>query len=269
MQHPEIEGSNIKEPAFFSRFYNEGLDWYRDLYKSHGNVKYLMDFSVNYMISEETVERIYKTLGNNAKFIFMLRNPADRAYSDYWMSRKFGKEESVEIEEAFRRDYEISLKEPANSNYYLSGLYGEHIEYFFKRFKRGNLHFIIFSEFIENPEKSCKDVFEFLGLDAVSDIDYGVWKNKASKSKRTVVSRVFKSVIKLIPMFIKRGIRPGFKFKIVRVVRRKQYKKREVISYKTDPDVCKWILDLYKDDIAKLEKLIGRDLSMWREKYNN
>ena len=65
-QHPEIYGPRNKEPAFFTRFYDEGLEWYKGLYKDRGAAKYVMDFSVDYMLSERAVERIHKDLSDDA-----------------------------------------------------------------------------------------------------------------------------------------------------------------------------------------------------------
>ena len=50
-------------------------------------------------------QRIYNALRENIKFMFMLRNPIDRAYSHYWMSYKRGYEK-----ETFEKAIYFTLK---------------------------------------------------------------------------------------------------------------------------------------------------------------
>ena len=45
--------------------------------------KYRIDFTPTYLFEEKAPKRILKHLGGKIKFIVILRNPVDRAYSHY------------------------------------------------------------------------------------------------------------------------------------------------------------------------------------------
>jgi len=90
-QHPGIVMSEPKEPDFFNVHWERGLDWYRQCFAQHPGI--LVEASVSYSMAR-TVEwergtdqlvpqRIFE-LSPQAKFIYIVRNPADRCYSAYW-----------------------------------------------------------------------------------------------------------------------------------------------------------------------------------------
>ncbi|VVU99732.1 sulfotransferase domain-containing protein [Mesonia oceanica] len=81
-----------KEIGYFGKGdrYSKGYNWYKKNYFSENKSnKVSGDISTNYMTySKLAAKRIYETLGPEVKLIFILRNPAKRAFSHYKM-RKF------------------------------------------------------------------------------------------------------------------------------------------------------------------------------------
>ena len=83
--HPEIAMSRLKEPDFFrvDRTWDKGLDWYRGLFDAEAAVR--GEASVNYAalpISEGVAERIAKHIPD-VRLIFCVREPVERAVSNY------------------------------------------------------------------------------------------------------------------------------------------------------------------------------------------
>ena len=90
-QHSDIFLPSFKEPHFFDipSVYQNGIEWYEKTYfQSVKNEKCIGDFSPTYLFDEHAPERILNDLGDNVKFIIILRNPVDRAYSHYLHSKR-------------------------------------------------------------------------------------------------------------------------------------------------------------------------------------
>ncbi len=88
-EHPEI-CAPVKEIHFFSRpRYEEGKEWYEGHFKKCEEGLLRGEFSTSYLYSEESPERIHACYPN-AKLIAILRNPIDRAYSQYRNTIKAG-----------------------------------------------------------------------------------------------------------------------------------------------------------------------------------
>ena len=61
----------------------DNLNWYADRFAALGNPQFLGEDSTTYLMSEVAAARINALLPE-AKVIFMLRHPVERAYSQYW-----------------------------------------------------------------------------------------------------------------------------------------------------------------------------------------
>ncbi len=96
-QHPDIFlPQNIKETKFFvyDEKYEKGVQWYQKEFFSEWNgQKAIGEVDPAMMFEEKSAQRIFDTLGNNVKLIFIFRNPVARAYSHYLMSQRKGAED--------------------------------------------------------------------------------------------------------------------------------------------------------------------------------
>ena len=91
-EHPNIGGAVIKEVSFFDKNYHQGLAWYRAQFPTPLRKLYTRDVrkqnyivgeaSPGYLIYPHAPERIAKILPR-VKLIALLRNPVERAYSQY------------------------------------------------------------------------------------------------------------------------------------------------------------------------------------------
>jgi hypothetical protein len=84
--HPECGMSLPKEPYFFSRGYSpHAVDRYRSYFgKVADSARVVGEASVTYLSNPECAERIRTVLGDQIKFVFLLRNPVERAMSAFW-----------------------------------------------------------------------------------------------------------------------------------------------------------------------------------------
>ncbi len=150
-EHPELSGPNVggnkKEVHFFDRKFERGAEWYFDLFK--GN-KYNFESTPNYLYHKKSPERISKTLPD-CKFIIMLRNPINRAWSHFinWKARN-----NWSIEILKNPEHEVLKK----------GIYIEQLLRWSKYFRRDRFKIIRSEDFYGNPELIIKETYQWLGL---------------------------------------------------------------------------------------------------------
>ena len=110
--HPQIAMARpvTPEPKFFliDELYEKGLDYYsRNWFEQLPEGALIGEKSTNYLESSTAVERISRDLPL-VKMIFLLRNPIDRAYSNYLWSVQNGLE-SESFDKALDRENERTL----------------------------------------------------------------------------------------------------------------------------------------------------------------
>ena len=114
IQHPKIIPASEKEIHFFTLHYERGLSWYQEQFE-----KNFPNFSLNksnefltgegtpaYIRHPEAPKRIAEILPN-IKFIALLRNPVERAYSNYKLRVRLGREK-LSFKEAIKKQSKIT-----------------------------------------------------------------------------------------------------------------------------------------------------------------
>ncbi|HLE09559.1 MAG TPA: sulfotransferase domain-containing protein, partial [Thermodesulfobacteriota bacterium] len=190
-QHPEILMSEPKEPRFFEAEYHRGLDFYRERYFSKYNGEKLTGDANPFNLYMPYVPERIRSANPDARFIILLRNPVDRAFSHWWhmyyRKSKKREREHLSFEEAIMADYEriqngLKLNTPEEienhmrkvgrsslglyRRYLDAGYYGEQIERYYKYFPKERFKIFLFEEMIEDPMAAVKETCEFLGVDS-------------------------------------------------------------------------------------------------------
>ncbi len=103
----------------------------------------------------------------NARFIFSLRNPVNRAWSHYWFERAKGRE-ALEFEAALAAEEERAQKNKW-AGYHLSylarGFYDQNLRRFFKFIPREQVLVITLEEKIAQPRQTIEKIYRFIGVD--------------------------------------------------------------------------------------------------------
>src|ERR1700730_5681993 len=92
-QHPVVAATTIKETNFFSddAKYSNGFPWFLQTYFPNSADKHvLFEADPGYMCSRTWLERI-KTCDPAARIVLMLRNPAERAFSQWLYHVQLGR----------------------------------------------------------------------------------------------------------------------------------------------------------------------------------
>lgn len=161
-QHPDIVLSTPKEPDFFSVNWDQGLDWYRSRFRRHDAT--LVDASVNYTMAmarsatlaedlSDTVARRIHEVSPQARFVYVVRDPAERCYSAYWHEVRAGREQR-------------SLKAAVDQlrYYVMASYYYKQIKPFLGSFPLDRFLIVNFADFVRNPLLVAQNCSEFFGV---------------------------------------------------------------------------------------------------------
>jgi len=274
-QHPHIYLPKEKETKFFQRNfdYAKGLNYYSSEYFSKVKIeKCIGEIDPEYLYFESVPYRIYETLGDDIKILFLLRNPVDRAYSHYLMSVRRGYE-TCNFLDALEKEPD-RLKDTSNDTRYFSqkshfsyidrGLYAKQIRRYLKYFKKENMHFILFEqEFFHDKRKTINELLEFLCVNSDVPITVNLHSNPATMPKSSFLTKFVhkenkvKNILKYL--FPNNNFRRGLK-KIIDSLNQKKIHKKAL-----EPAIRKKIFEKYfKNDVGDLEKIIGKNLEEWR-----
>jgi hypothetical protein len=172
-RHPQLAMAEpmMPEPKFFlvDELWQRGVNYYsKKWFDSLPSGQVLGEKSTNYLESPEAAERIYRALPR-VKLIFLLRNPVDRAYSNYLWSRQNGLEtetfeRALALEEQRERDLVPQLRYARPHAYFSRGLYAEHLAKFFARFPRAQMLVLRHEDMAARPDSVAADFHRFLGV---------------------------------------------------------------------------------------------------------
>lgn len=173
-QHPDIFMTEVKEPTFFCQGFQVVANpiEYFELYDSVSTEKVIGEASHAYL-SNPTTAKMLNGLFPDSKFVVILRNPVDRAYSLYHHMRRDGLEHintfeaALDAEELRYRSEKFKKNCPQyfyNYLYFRSGLYGEQLQNYFSKFPKQQFHIIKFEEFITDPASHFNSIFKFLDV---------------------------------------------------------------------------------------------------------
>ena len=274
-QHPQVFLSRVKEPEFFSKeeYYSRGLDWYQDWhFEGAEDYPVRAEATPHYLYwSEKVAPRIKEAYrGLPVKFIVSFRDPVSRAYSMYWNMVREGIED-LAFDEALRVE-ERRLKQNRNELYQLGSMaygysagsrYASLLQPYLKLFSPENFFFVFQDDLRSRADETCKEVFEFLGIDSSLEINPSN-SNPAAMPR----SRLLHKALRRRPLF-KEFIKPFIPIR-VRLVRRSLKSKimkvnlKETAYVPLHPQLAHELRWSYTTEIEELEKIIGRDLSSWK-----
>ena len=141
-----------REVHYFDENYTEDVDWYTWHFKEAGK-RMPGEKSPGYMYYPECPRRIHDVIPD-AKLIFVLRDPVDRAYSAYWMHRRNGTIHDPFIEAAFDRNDLLDR-----------GYYDVQLQRYLNLFNREQMRVYTLKSLRENPDNVYRDCCQFIGVD--------------------------------------------------------------------------------------------------------
>lgn len=247
-EHPAIAVPEEDPVNFFDVRYHRGFDWYREVLPDPADGVLVGDTSPGYMKSIHAPERIAEAVPD-VKIVFSVRNPIDRAFSDWWHEKSFGN---------LNWDFEGCLHHhPAYDMLVAPGFYDAHIERFEQHFDDDQIKVVFFDDFKEDNLAYIRGIYSFLGVDDGFEPSLvGERVNEASHGP-VALNRAKSWAYHNLPDGVLDVLRTAYG-PIERVVEGDSAYKRGV-----DPAVREQLERVYAEDVRALEARTGRDLSHW------
>lgn len=263
----------MKEPFFFCGeiYYPKvkvisNFEDYISIFEHAGENQVLGEATPIYLwLYRKTIENIRKHIPNwrELKIIIILRNPVERAFSDYSIHKQIG-DEPLKFETAISPGI---LDERRKNDlwrwaicYVEAGFYYEQVKAYLDIFPQVKVY--LFEALKADPRGLVKDMFRFLHVDDSFIPDMGEIHNPAGILKSKLFYRILTTPdfvssifppLKLIPLDIR--------VKITNNLKRLNIRDKSGAKEKTR----QYLRNLYREDILKLQELIKKDLSAWLE----
>lgn len=170
-EHPEVCMADNKEVHFFdneNNFSSGKADYskYHTSFTPNKKHKLLGEATPIYMYWADSPRRIWE-YNSNIKIIILLRNPVERAYSHWNMSRLKNKE-NLSFGEAIRIEKErcrLSLPQQCRAHSYIDrGFYYEQLKRIWTYFPKDNTLILKSEDLKKNPNKILNDICDFLEI---------------------------------------------------------------------------------------------------------
>lgn len=267
-QHPDIYLPDVKEPHFFDEHFQKGVDWYKKTFFNQVKDETAIgEITPAYLYMNEAPQRILETLGPEVKLIFIFRNPADRAYSHFLMS-KFNGYEKASFDEVMGKDNignkTLNTTENRRFSYKERGYYGRQLSKYMEVFPKKNMHFVLFEDLVsKNKQSAYGAILRFLGVKD-SELNFNIRSNTAKRVRNSFLQKILLNN-PLLSSIAKKLLPNASTRKSIRTkVKHHNQKAYRNDSHKLSPELRELIIkDCYKEDVLLLEKLIEKDLSHW------
>jgi hypothetical protein len=236
------------EPHYFSTEFHRGPDWYEGFFLNAAKGQAVGEKSADYLAHPEAARRIAQRLPG-VRLIVQLRNPIERAYSDYCMFFRRGDVAADPERYLTRSRTEIP-------RFLEDGLYFRHLRRFLDFFPQDQIRAILYDDIEHRPDIAYRAVCEHIGvqeapLSAVSE----KVKFKEAPMLPLALRRLLKPVKHLAEPW-----RHNHWFEAAR------NRLAKPVDYPPLSDSLRQSLgDYYAYDVEELGRFLGRDMTAWLE----
>lgn len=259
--HPEVSFCSKKEPGYFQRV----EDWKAELSAYHalyhpGAGQICGEASTMYTFLPEwtgTAERLHE-YNPELKLIYLMRQPVDRIVSNYAHSLKMGRPAAAPEVEVLQ-----------NPSYVNRSRYGMQIRAYLDLFPREQILLLLFEDYVSAPRQTLEQVAAFLHLNPApfqtidtSARNASVKPNHAPAPLRAIQqSRWVRRLRAAVPEAASHRLRAWASVHPT-VERFAASELPELPEFSAELRRTLW--RLLEDDVAVVEKLLGRELAEWR-----
>jgi hypothetical protein len=268
-EHPSIYMSPVKETNYFAygvddegrllwgdpeihRFGIRTRAEYEALFADAGKATAVGEASTMYLECPQAAGRI-KALIPGARIICGLRDPVDRAYSDYQMflrnrGRRLEPDRDLAPDAAWVR---------ADSHWMKIGRYHEQLARYYELFPRERIHIFLFDDLQRNTLAVVQELYRFLGVDPAFVPDLETPHNVGGMPSSVLLERILtnRTLRAAVQPWMSTGAANWF-----RRLRTKGMRKAPSLP----PALKAELRRQFHDDISRTSALIGRNLDHWR-----
>jgi hypothetical protein len=274
-QHPQIYMSPVKETNYFVfygrriRFTGPGDEEALRSCSIVSRAEYEAQFagvtseiaigeaSPWYIYCPQVAQRIAQDV-RDARLVAMLRHPVDRAFSSFCMLQRDCREPERDFVRALALEKErIAAGWEPIWHYAAMGLYSQQLERYYTLFGRDRLRVYLYDDFSRDPLPILRDLYAFLGVDPgfVPDVSMRPNQSYVPRSRRLGLALMRENAARRVA----RAVLPWPLRRRLRETLDRLNRTRPAL----DPVLRRELIALFRDDILRVQELIGRDLSHW------
>ena len=256
-EHPQI-CIPIKEIHFFSRerHWSKGYEWYESRFAACPPEALAGEFSTSYLPDPDAAVRMHQRYPG-VKLIVSLRNPVDRAYSNYLNLIKAGQVNPA-----------MSFKDALDEHpeFVEQGYYATWLSRYLQFFSREQILVLIYEDISVSPLSFIAAIYQFIGVEPSFVPSMAHTRVNVGRVPRVVFwdrlltrgSDILKAARMERLWWLAKKAGVGDKLRSVNT-------RHSESAGKLDPSQRETLYRLFEGEVTKLEGLIGRSLKEWRE----
>lgn len=265
-QHPSLYLPYEKELHFFDadeEKFSTGLDRYLRHFPEAGE-RLSGEATASYFRRVDVVARRMRRLYGDSppRFIVLLRDPVERAYSHYLHNVSEGRE-SASFRAALGAERDApDERRRAWKGYFSDGVYVDTLERWFGSFPRSRFLVALSRELRERREATTRRIFRFLGVHPDADVDTDPCLNRTGERQSRLLGALLSRLPSWLPAAGRQWVPETLRLRVEQLVRR-----RSTGSASDRPSLAptleRRLRERYAPHVRRLEDVIGRDLSDW------
>lgn len=267
-EHPQVHMSRLKETNFFAFGLDDSgqplyghpdlhhfpiRDWdsYLELFSEAGASTAVGEASPIYLECPQAAGRIAAALPE-VKIVCGLRNPVDRAYSDYQMYLR-SRGQDLDAGEALTAD--AAWAQP-DSHWMRIGRYHEMLSRYLTVFPRDQVHVYLFEEMKRQPLEVVQTLYRFLEVDPGFRPDLETPHNVGGMPARRGLEKVLtnKRLRSLVEPLV-----PQAAANVIRRVRTSNLRPAPPLP----TEMRAVMIEVFREEIERTEALLDMDLAEW------
>lgn len=276
-QHPQVYMTPVKETNFFA-FEGENLDFppgtvnekylancktniesYCEQFKGVTNEIAIGEASPIYLYNPKAAERILHYIPN-AKLIVILRNPIERAYSNFLHHIREGYEPLSDFNEAIQEEKNRIDKNWWWGFHYIQvGFYYNQLKQYFNRFDTSQIKVYLYEDLKNTPVDVIRDIFKFIDVDDKFIPDMSLKYNVTGIPNNKVLHHFLSK-----PNLVKSALKQVIPVNLIQHLT-VNVSNHNLTKPSLNPEIKKQLIQKYRDDVLKVQELIKCDLSIWLE----
>jgi hypothetical protein len=268
-QHPAVTVTRSKETNFFAvpRLYERGCDYYWSLCYTHKpDSSVYFEADPAYMYARGCMARI-RECAPDARIVVMLRNPVDRAYSQYLYRMTYSRYRESFAEMCARESSRIARSDADRHEYGCldRSRYAPQIREILAHFPREQVYYVVFEKFIAQQTREFDELLSWLGLPQISAAPVRENATVAARSvglARLLYHPAYGGLRGVIGAVLPHGLRRRVHNAVAAA------NSRELMPDERTPldrVLRRRLLAEFHSDILEVEELTGMDLRGWLE----
>ncbi len=267
-EHPDVFMTPMKDPSYFAFGVDEQGKWlwgdpnlhyfrvrswpdYEQLFAEADGAAAVGEASTMYLECPQSADRIRKALPD-VRLICCLREPVDRAYSDYQM---YLRNQGLRLDPA--RDFAPTAAWTRPDSHWMRiGRYHEQLARYYDAFPFDQIHVFLFDDLKRDTLGTVQKVYRFLRVDPTFVPDLTTPHNIGGMPANPKLDRILRSSA------IRTAIDPWVPKRAANWIRRLQARNMQKAP-PLPPELKRQLSAHFRGDIEQTARLIGRNLDHW------